>query len=421
VKKRLIIVSFLLLAVTAACSGGDKETGQSARLDPGEFKTGKWSATATLPGGDIRFAIVLSRTDDDTYGATLINGDERVPIQSVTADGKNLTLFFPAYNSTIEATLDNGVLKGMLTLIKRGGIEQTIPFQALYAQGYTFSIDGSETSTNLNGRWDVTFLSEDGGTSSAVGEFVQDGINLSGTFLKATGDTRYLSGSVTDRSFELSCFDGAHAYLYKGTLGEDDRLEGDYWSGTKWHQRWRARRDAAAALPDPYELTYMKEGNDKIAFSFPALDGKPVSLDDALFEDKVVIVTLAGSWCPNCADEAAYLSPYYKDHRTRGLEIIALMYEHLRDEKAAMKQIERFKNKHDIEYTLLYAGYSDTKEAQETLPMLNHVMSFPTTIFIDRNGKVRRIHSGFSGPATGEHYEEFKSEFAAFVDQLLAE
>jgi len=296
-----------------------------------------------------------------------------------------------------------------------------MPFRAVYAQGYTFSIEGPEPIIEIGGRWDVTFLSEDGGMSSAVGEFVQDGAKLRGTFLKAGGDTRYLSGSVTDRSMELSCFDGADAYLYRGTLGEDDRLEGDYWSRTKRHQRWRARRDDTAALPDPYELTYLKEGYDKIAFSFPALDGNPVSLEDDRFKDKVVIVALAGSWCSNCQDEAAFLSNYYRDNRTRGLEIIALMYEHLRDEKAAKKQIERFKNKHDIEYTLLYAGFSGREEAQKTLPMLNHIMSFPTMIFIDRSGKVRRIHTGISGPATGEYYEEFKSEFAAFVDQLLAE
>jgi len=97
------------------------------------------------------------------------------------------------------------------------------------------------------------------------------------------------------------------------------------------------------------------------------------------------------------------------------------MFEHLRDEKAAMKQIERFKDKYEIDYAILYAGYSDKEEAHKAFPMLNHVMAFPTMIFVDRSGKVRRIHSGFAGPATGEHYEQFKLEFTNFVDQLLAE
>jgi len=404
----------------AACSGDRDQKGHSARVQPGEIETGRWSATATLPGGDIRFAVDLSNEGGE-YGATLVNGDEQFRIGEVTADGNKLTLFFPAFNSTIEAELDGGVLEGTLTLVKRGGVEQTMPFRAVYAEGYTFSIEGPTPEIDIAGRWDVTFLSQDGGTSSAVGEFVQAGLELSGTFLTPTGDYRYLSGSVTDSSFDLSCFDGAHAYLFKGTLGEDGRIEGDYWSGTKWHQRWRARLDEEASLPDPYSLTFLKEGYDRFAFSFPDMAGERVSLEDERFDGKVVIATLAGSWCPNCNDEAAFLSEYYDRNRDRGLEIVTLMYEHLRDEQAAMKQIERFEKKHKINYTLLYAGYSSKEEAQKTLPMLNQVMSFPTMVFIDRGGVVRRIHTGYSGPATGEHYEAFKSEFTAFVDQLLAE
>jgi peroxiredoxin len=420
-KTYLALLSFLTLAAGLACSGGGNGKGQSARLQPGEFETGKWAATVTVPGGDVEFAIELSRAGEDAYGAALLNGEERVPIDSVKAEGNHITLFFPAYNSTIKASLDGGVLEGTLTLVKRGGIEQTMPFRAEFAQGYTFSIEGPKPEVDVSGRWDVTFLADDGETSSAVGEFTQDGTKLTGTFLTATGDYRYLSGSVTKTSIELSCFDGAHAYLFKATVGEDGRLAGDFWSGTKWHERWRARRDESAALPDAYDLTHLKEGYDKIAFSFPGLDGRPVSLKDPRFQGKVVIVTLAGSWCPNCRDEAAFLSRYYDANRSRGLEIVTLMYEHLRDKKAAMTQIERFKKKHNIHYTLLYAGYSGREEAQKTLPMLERIVSYPTMIFIDRSGRVRRIHTGFSGPATGEHYEKFKAEFAEFVDQLLAE
>jgi peroxiredoxin len=420
-KRRLHLLSFLLVGGLAACSsGGGEDRGRSERLQPGAFKTGRWNATVAVPGGDIRFAVELTR-EDESYGAILINGDERIPVGQVTADQNELTLFCPAYNSTIAATLEGGALAGTLTLVKRGGVEQTMPFRAEYAEGYTFSIAGPEAEVDVGGRWDVTFLSEDGGTSSAVGEFAQDAGVLSGTFLTPTGDYRYLSGSVVGRKIDLSCFDGAHAFLFKGEVGDDGRIEGDFWSGTKWHERWRGRRDADATLPDPYALTSLKEGYEGIDFSFPGLDGKRVSLEDDRFDGKVVIVTLAGSWCPNCGDEAAFLSDLYKADRKRGLEIVTLMYEHLRDPQAAMKQIERFKKKYDIEYTLLYAGYSGREKAQSTLPMLNHIMAYPTTIFIDRSGKVRKIHTGFRGPGTGEHYRELQTEFTAIVDGLLAE
>jgi hypothetical protein len=53
--------------------------------------------------------------------------------------------------------------------------------------------------------------------------------------------------------------------------------------------------------------------------------------------------------------------------------------------------------------------------------MLNHVISFPTTIIIDKKGKVRNIHTGFSGPATGDYYLDYITEFNHLIDELLAE
>lgn len=423
-KISLLLLTFIGLAALTTCAGegGDGEDGKTVKIDPGLFKTGRWEAAVTLAGGDIRFGLELTRdADGDGYAATLINGKERVPVGAVTTEQYKLTLFFPAFNSTIDAALTDGVLTGTLQLVKRGGTVQSMPFRAEYAEGYTFSIESATPEIDFTGRWAVEFISEDGETSSAIGEFVQDGTKLDGTFLTPTGDYRYLSGPVAGRTVQLSCFDGAHAFLFTATADETGALEGDFWSGTKWHERWNAHRDDNIDLPDPYKLTWIKDGYDGIVFEFPGLDGRQVSLDDDRFDGKVVIVTLAGSWCPNCQDEAAFLSPYFNDNKDRGLEIVTLMYEHLRDEKAAMKQIERFKAKHDIQYTLLYAGPSGKEEAQRTLPMLNRIVSFPTMIFIDRDGEVRHIHTGFSGPGTGEHYEDFKKEFSSFVDQLLAE
>ncbi len=418
----LILVAALWAGVLPASSDktAQKQT-TSTRLVPGEFQTGRWAATASVPGGYIRFHIDLTRGDDGGYGAVLVNGKERIVIGEVTAEGSSIRLFLPAFNSRIEAQLVGGVLEGNLVLIKRGDVEQTMPFRAEYAQGYTFSVGGAEPEIDVTGRWDVTFTQENGEENKAVGEFYQDGDKLNGTFLNPTGDYRYLSGSVTGRSFELSCFDGSDAYLFKAALTQDGTIDGDFWSGTHWHERWTARRDDTAALPDPYQVTWLVKGHDRIEFRFRDLDDKTVSLDDKRFEDKVVIVVLAGSWCPNCHDEAAFLAEYYKKNKDRGVEIVGLMYEHTRDEAAAVRQIERFQKKHNINYTLLYAGYSDKKEAHKTLPMLNHVLSYPTTIFIDRTGKVARIYTGFTGPGTGSHYEVFKQEFGDYVDTLLAQ
>ena len=182
-----------------------------------------------------------------------------------------------------------------------------------------------------------------------------------------------------------------------------------------------ARRDARAALPDAYTLTRMRDGGATFDFAFPDLSGQVVTSKDPRFRNKVMIVALAGSWCPNCHDEAAFLAPIYRDYRARGLEIVSLMFEHSGDFARAAAATERFRSHYGIEYTTLIAGVSDKDEAAKKLPMLDRVYAFPTMIFIDRKGRVRKIHTGYSGPATGEHFTRFAAEYKGTLDRLLNE
>ena len=52
--------------------------------------------------------------------------------------------------------------------------------------------------------------------------------------------------------------------------------------------------------------------------------------------------------------------------------------------------------------------------------MLNHIISFPTALVIDREGKVAYVHTGFSGPGTGKYYTQFVDEFTEMIQQHLA-
>jgi thiol-disulfide isomerase/thioredoxin len=167
--------------------------------------------------------------------------------------------------------------------------------------------------------------------------------------------------------------------------------------------------------------TGLKDPAVKLEFTFPDLDGKPVSLADPRFQGKVVIVTLAGSWCPNCHDEAALLAQLYREFRGQGLEVVSLMFEHFGDFAQAAAATRRFREEFGIEYPTLIAGISDKDEAAKALPQLTGVFAFPTTIWVDRTGTVRKIHAGFSGPATGEHYTRLVEDFTQFTELLLAE
>jgi thiol-disulfide isomerase/thioredoxin len=221
---------------------------------------------------------------------------------------------------------------------------------------------------------------------------------------------------------KFSVFDGAHAFLFSGKIAGDN-MKGAFYSGNHYKSLFKGVRNADYELPDEDTLTFLNEGYDTLEFSFPDMEGNQVSLSDDQFQDKVVIVQIMGSWCPNCLDESKYYSQYFKENSNEGLEFLTLAFEYAKTPEKAIASLKRLKERVGIEYPILLAQYgtSDKKEAQKKLPMLNHVLSYPTTIFIDKKGKVRKIHTGFNGPATGDKYVEFKTEFERFVGELLAE
>ncbi len=279
---------------------------------------------------------------------------------------------------------------------------------------YRFFEKPQEASISLQGNWD--FLIGNSGNKT-VGVFNQTGSKLTGTILSTTGDYRYFEGSVKGNEFYLSAFSGSGPSLIKGTVNGDD-LTAEF-IGVRGSQAIKGTRNEKAALPDAYTLTTLKEGAD-FNFTFPdAFTGKQVSLKDSKYKGKAVIVTILGSWCPNCIDEALFLSPWYKANKARGVEIIGLAFERKNEPAYAKTRLEVLKKRFDIQYDILFAGLADKKFASAALPALSEVLSFPTTIYIDKSGKVRKIHTGYTGPATGKYYEEFVKEFNEDVNLLL--
>jgi thiol-disulfide isomerase/thioredoxin len=383
-------------------------------------KLGTYRTVLDLPGGALPFGLELVQKDSQTIGY-LINGAERLLLSEVSISGSHLDIRMPGYLNRLTADASGDELRGEIFLDKLGGKNQHIPLRATWGESYRFFPAPASDNADLSGRWAVTFVDDNGTKEQAVGEFSQSHDVLTGTILTDTGDHRFLAGQVRGDELHLSTFDGAHAFLYRAKLAADGSLTGDYWSGLAYHEKWTAKRDAAAALPNAYTLTAMRPGVKQFEFAFPDLAGNMVSSKDPQFRGKVLIVALAGSWCPNCHDEAAFLAPLYQDYRAKGLEVVSLMFEHFGDFPHAAEATQRFRRHYGIEYTTLIAGISDKDDAAKKLPMLDRVYAFPTTIFIDRKGKVRKIHTGFSGPATGEHYTDFVSEVKATLDQLLAE
>jgi len=401
----------LAAVVLSACQRG---------TSAGGVQMGTYRAVLTVPGGELPFGLALEQQGPTVVGY-LINGPERLPLNEVKISGTHLEILMPGYENRLIADASGTTLHGEIVLDKLGGKQQHVPLKAQLGQDYRFFPSSATDTPNVAGRWSVTLTDDAGVAEKDVGEFTQSRDVVTGTILTDTGDHRYLAGQVHGDELYLSTFDGAHVFMYKAKITADGGLVGDWWSGLSYHEKLTAARDANAALSDAYSLTSMRGGSKHFDFAFPDLSGNTVSSKDPQFQNKVMIVALAGSWCPNCHDEAAFLEPLYRDYRAKGVEVVSLMFEHFGDFPHAAEATMRFRQHYGIEYTTLIAGISDKDDAGKKLPMLDRVYAFPTTIFIDKKGVVRKIHTGFSGPATGDHYTEFAVEVKATLDQLLAE
>jgi len=276
----------------------------------------------------------------------------------------------------------------------------------------------------IAGKWDVTIIRANGTTRKAVAEFEQEGNKLTGTFLTPSADYRFLEGIVTGDSVKASSFDGDNTRLFEARIENTNTISGGvFYNGYSGKESWIAQKNDTASIPETIDPPSLREGFSKLNFTFKDLNGVSVSISDEKYKNKVVIVQLMGSWCANCLDETKFLLDYYKNNHGRGVEVIALAYELTTDWERSKKSVEKFQKLFDVQYPMLITGVAagDEQKTEKTLPQLTLIKSFPTTIFIDKNGKVRKIQTSFYGPGSGEYYTAYKNKFYKTVDDLLNE
>lgn len=377
---------------------------------------GAWRAVLDL-GNDRELPFLVDFTEDHVF--IIHNADEAIVSEPVIVRGDSIIIEHPVFE---------GVLKGVFTAETISGsyikssLNRVVPFKMTFGPQPRFTMK-TKARKQVSGNWETVFSPEsETGRYIAKGIFEQQSDKVTGTFRTTTGDYRYLEGVVDGDSLKLSTFDAAHAFLFEA-LVTDSMMTGMFYSGNHFKEPFVAHRNSDYELPSADSLTFLKEGYDRLEFAFPDTEGRMISLEDDRFQNKVVVVQIMGTWCPNCLDETRYYTEYYRKHQKESLEFVSLAFEYAPSEARAMQGLNRLKEKVGVPYPILLAqiGSSDKQKANDKLPMLNHVLSYPTTIFIDKKGKVRKIHTGFNGPATGEKYIEFVSEFETFMDQLLSE
>ena len=354
---------------------------------------------------------------EDEMHLTIFNAEEKIKVDEITYANDSVYIKLPVFEGVIQAKIDGKTLKGEFLVPEKG---RKMNFTA---EVNPTRFDGGDKATEtIEGIWETTFSPDsDKNKYIAKGIFKQVGDKVTGTFRTTTGDYRFLEGVINGNKLQLSTFDGAHAFLFTGTVA-NNIINGHFYSGTHWKEPFTAKLNFDYELPEADSLTYLKEGYDSIAFTFPDETGQLISLTDDRFNNKVTVVQIMGTWCPNCLDESRYLAGFHEANK-EDLEIVGLAFEYVETKEKAFNNIKRLRDRLNINYPILLAqtGSSNKKKANDKLPMLNHVLSYPTTIIIDKKGKVRKIHTGFNGPATGDKFTEFKSDFETLIDKLKNE
>ena len=369
---------------------------------------GPWRAALDLAGGELRFGLEL----EDTTG-TLCNGASCSRLSAVRVEGDSVVLEIADFDARIVAALRGDSLVGSYRNVGNRG-PRVIPFRA--ARGRWTA---AAAPPEVTGRWDATFVT-DGRRSPRVLELRAGAAGLEGTIIGNTGDYGHFWGQPTDEGVALAHFDGSYVYLLTAAI-DGDTLRGTFHAGLRTQTPFTAVRSTGRPhLRAPTEMT-RADTTAPFTFAFRDLDGRMVTSEDSRFEGKVVLVDVFGTWCPTCHDAAPTLVELWNEHHDEGLEIVGLAFEVTGDTAVDLRQLRRYREKFGIEFPLLLAGINQTELAAATLPQLQGFTAFPTTIFIGRDRRVRRIHAGFYGPATGPQHEQLVAEFRRLVAELLQE
>jgi thiol-disulfide isomerase/thioredoxin len=388
-----------------------------ATASPAQGIDGRWDAAVLANGVAVPFRFEIATSGTSATG-TFFDGDQKIASTSGRFENGRLTLDYDFLNTVLDAAVDGRELHGTY----RNRRPNARPMEIAASRHVARPASAADRAPAVAGDWVMYRTAQDDNKLDVSWRLhlTQSGAEVSGAILRTSGDSGTLTGGWRDGRLTLSHFAGSRPLLFEA------RLNGDTLDITLdrrfTYRAARARQLAGKGIPAPPDLaqfTGVKDPRAPLRFGGVDVDGRPVSQADARFRGRVVVLTIGGTWCPNCHDEAPFLSSLYTEFRARGLEVAGLFFENDADLSIVRPRIVAFTKRYGVTYPIIFAGTTDQADAK--LSQLRNFSVYPTTIFIGRNGLVRRVQAGFAGSATGAEHDRLVREERALVTQLLAE
>jgi thiol-disulfide isomerase/thioredoxin len=464
------VITFVILGASIAMA---QSTNSTQAID------GRWDASLTTQGQVIPFRLDITGSGPTLKGILYDGSRPNDGTSSASFENNKLVLRLDQYLTTITATLQDGKLTGYVvtsrdtnakTAVKSKVADtnaaaseveqlQKIEFgenpygsSAFQAVRHVDTVEAAPADEpQIGGSWIIPLSSPSIKGENAFRFIVkQERAYVEASILRVDGDTGAYSGIYKDGKWVLSHYDGGRPGVIEVLLAKDGSLEITQLGGIAKQKRaaqdvsnsaspsdvanvqvsgryarklvaYRPEVEEAKGLPQPDDYqahTGVRDPDEIFKFNFPDDHGRQVSNEDPRFKGKVVIAMVTGTWCANCHDEAQYLVQLYKKYHDKGLEIVALDFEEPNQLNSLARE-QAFVKHYGVKYTYLIAG--TTAEVWEKIPYFTNLNSWPTIIFIGRDGKVKATHTGFASPASGEFYTQLKLEFESNVEKLLGE
>ena len=394
----------LLLALPYACTDSTEETST-----PSPYHIGEWLLTFDIDATHI--PIHANFTADSLL--QIHNGLETITAP-ILFRNDSLYIELPHYQTYLSASITtHDHITGHWHNTQKGA-DYLVPFEAKpnYQESH-FNEDKLE-------KFQVEFSPNTDDSYPALALFTLHE-HATGTFLTETGDYRFLAGHFIDNQLQLSCFDGSHLFHFEAELNGDSLINGTFFSGTHWQENWQGVKNDNYELRHPDSLTSVLDNSKPLELNIMSLSGEFVQLDSSYFQDKVTIIQILGTWCPNCLDETKYYQELYNAYSDQGLQIVPIAFERSQDFETSSITVERYFTDLGIDYPAYIGGQANKLNATKAFPMLTPIISYPTSIYVDKTGKICKVHTGFYGPSTGAYYNRYTESTSQFIQQKLSE